>query len=116
MKQSEQPARVLQQHQRAASIAGGEGKLGTWLNHGLVESAIRDIKMTASAIHLEQPTLNPQLSLMLACAAFNSTEYTKGYSSFQWCYGKDYVITDEDDRTFRTLPEMDKSICLMKLW
>ena len=74
--------------------------------HGLVESALKDIKMTASAIHLEQPALDPQLALMLACAALNSTEYTKGYSSFQWCYGKDYVITDEDERTFRTLPDL----------
>ncbi|CAL1167297.1 unnamed protein product [Cladocopium goreaui] len=64
--------------------------------HGLVESAIKDVKMTASAIQLGQPTLPPGVSLQLACAALNSTEYTKGYSSFQWCYGKDYTITDEE--------------------
>ena len=37
---------------------------------------------------------------MLSAAALNSTEYTKGYSSYQWCYGKDYTLEDEDIRTF----------------
>ena len=76
--------------------------------HGLVESAIKDVKMTASAIQLGQPTLPPGVSLQLACAALNSTEYTKGYSSFQWCYGKDYTITDEEIRTFDSLPDTTK--------
>ena len=40
--------------------------------HGLVESAIKDVKMTASAIQLGQPTLPPGVSLQLACAALNS--------------------------------------------
>jgi hypothetical protein len=66
---------------------------------GLVESASKDVKMTASAIQPGQPTLPPGVSLQLACAALNSTEYTRGYSSFQWCYMartcKDYTITDE---------------------
>ena len=75
--------------------------------HGLVESAIRDIKTTASAILLGQPDLSPAVALMLSCAALNSTEYVKGYSSFQWCYGKDYLITDEDERTFQLLPEAE---------
>ncbi|CAK9075538.1 unnamed protein product [Durusdinium trenchii] len=69
--------------------------------HGVVESAIKDLKMTASAIQIDQPHLNPRVSLMLACAALNSTEYTKGYSAFQWCYGEDYTLADEDLRTFR---------------
>ena len=50
--------------------------------HGLVESAIKDLKMTASAIQLGQPDLDPTITLMLAAAALNSTEYTKGYSFF----------------------------------
>ena len=70
--------------------------------HGLVESAMKDVKMTASAIQIGQPTLEPAISLLLACAAINSTEYTKGYSAFQWCYGKDYSITDEELRTFQS--------------
>ncbi|CAK8995009.1 Uncharacterized protein SCF082_LOCUS4179, partial [Durusdinium trenchii] len=44
--------------------------------------------------------LNQQVTLMLSAAALNSTEYTKGYSSYQWCYGKDYTLEDEDIRTF----------------
>ena len=51
--------------------------------HGVVESAVKDVKMTASAIQTDQPSLEPKVALMLACAALNSTEYTKGYSSFQ---------------------------------
>ena len=73
--------------------------------HGQVESAIKDVKMTASAIQLGSPSQDPIITLHLAIAALNSTEYVKGYSSFQWCYGKDYSITDEDVRTFATLPE-----------
>ena len=68
--------------------------------HGIVESAIKDIKMTASAIQIDQPSLDPKVTLMLSAAALNSTEYTKGYSSYQWCYGKDYTLEDEDIRTF----------------
>ena len=68
--------------------------------HGVVESSVRDLKMTASAIQLDQPTMEPHVTVLLACAALNSTEYTKGYTAFQWAYGKDYVITDEDMRTF----------------
>ena len=65
------------------------------------QPAVKDVKMTASAIQTDQPTLEPKVTLMLACAALNATEYTKGYSSFQWAYGKDYVLTDEDLRTFQ---------------
>ena len=77
--------------------------------HGLVESAIKDVKMTASAIQIDQPTLEPAVCLMLACAALNSIEYTKGYTPFQWCYGKEYSITDEDFRTFQQLTADEKS-------
>ena len=73
--------------------------------HGLVESAIKDVKMTATAIQKDQLTLEPAVALMLSCASLNSTEYTKGYSSFQWCYGKDYTISDEDVRSFQQLPD-----------
>ena len=61
--------------------------------------------MTASDIQLGSPSQDPTITLHLAIAALNSTEYVKGYSSFQWCYGKDYSITDEDVRAFATLPE-----------
>ena len=78
--------------------------------HGVVESAVKDVKMTASAIQTDQPTLEPKVTLMLACAALNATEYTKGYSSFQWAYGKDYVLTDEDLRTFKDVSKSDASM------
>ena len=73
--------------------------------HGQIESAMKDVKMTASAIQLGAPAQDPIITLHLAIAALNSTEYVKGYSSFQWCYGKDYSITDEDMRTLSALPE-----------
>eukprot|EP00438_Fugacium_kawagutii_P021819 Skav230869 [mRNA] locus=scaffold1335:307503:315465:- [translate_table: standard] len=75
--------------------------------HGVVESSMKDIKMTASAIQLDQPTLDPYVTMLLACASLNSTEYTRGFSSFQWAYGKDYSITDEDARTFANLDNQD---------
>ena len=73
--------------------------------HGQIESAVKDVKMTASAIQLGDPAQDPVITLHLAVAAMNSTEYVKGYSPFQWCYGKDYSITDEDVRTFAALPD-----------
>ena len=36
----------------------------------------------------------------LATSALNSTEYTSGYSAFQWAFGKEYSLNDEDVRTF----------------
>ena len=73
--------------------------------HGQIESAVKDVKMTASAIQLGDPAQDAVISLHLAVAAMNSIEYVKGYTPFQWCYGKDYSITDEDVRTFASLPE-----------
>ena len=32
--------------------------------------------------------------------SLNSTEYTSGYSAFQWAFGKEYSLNDEDVRTF----------------
>ena len=77
--------------------------------HGQIESAMKDVKMTASAIQLGAPAQDPIIVLHLAIAALNPTEYVKGYSSFQWCYGKDYSITDEDMRTLSALPEFPGS-------
>ena len=73
--------------------------------HGQVEAAIKDIKMRASAIQLGSPSQDPVISLHLAMATMNSTEYVKGYSSYQWCYGKDYHISDEDVRTFANIAD-----------
>ena len=78
--------------------------------HGVVEAAIKDVKMTASAIQIDQPKLDPCITLNLACAALNSTEHVKGYTPFQWCYGKDYSLTDEDVRSFRDARDSDESM------
>ena len=61
--------------------------------HGQIESAIKDLKMTASAIQVGNPTQDPWITLQRAAAALNSTEYVKGFSSFQWCYGKSYTLS-----------------------
>ena len=68
--------------------------------HGALEAGVQDLKMTASAIHLEEREQDPFISLYLATSALNSTEYTAGYSSFQWAYGREYSLNDEDVRTF----------------
>ena len=68
--------------------------------HGTLEAGVQDLKMTASAIHLEERDQDPFVTLYLATSALNSTEYTAGYSSFQWAYGREYSLNDEDVRTF----------------
>ncbi|CAE7714188.1 unnamed protein product, partial [Symbiodinium microadriaticum] len=68
--------------------------------HGTVEAGVQDVKMTASAIYLDAMDQDPYVTLHLATSALNSTEYTAGFSSFQWAYGKEYSLTDEDVRTY----------------
>ena len=68
--------------------------------HGTAEAAVQDVKHTATAIHLESRDQDPWVTLHLAVSALNSTEYTAGYSSFQWAFGQQYSISDEDVRTF----------------
>ena len=45
--------------------------------HGIVEAAIQDVKMTATAIQTSSPEQNPEVTLYLAAAALHSTEYTR---------------------------------------
>ena len=68
--------------------------------HGTVEAVVQDIKMTASAIQLESLDQDPRITLQLAASALNSTEYTAGFSAYQWAFGRQYDITDEDVRTY----------------
>ena len=68
--------------------------------HGIVEAVVQDIKMTASAIQLEALDQDYMVTLHLAASALNSTEYTAGYSAFQWAFGQQYSLSDEDVRTF----------------
>ena len=68
--------------------------------HGTIEAGVQDVKMTASAIYLEAMDQDPYVTLHLATSALNATEYTAGFSSYQWAYGKEYSLTDEDVRTY----------------
>ena len=71
-----------------------------WAN-GIVEAGIQDVKRTATLIHMDRTDHSPSTSLVLAVSALNSTEYTAGFSSNQWAFGKHYSISDEDHRTFQ---------------
>ena len=85
-----------------------------WAN-GVLESMVQDVKMTASAIHLEAlDQEDPFITLYLATSALNATEFTAGFSAHQWCFGKDYSLTDEDVRTFEAIP-VDRQADLVKL-
>ena len=68
--------------------------------HGVIEAGVQDLKMTASAIHLDALTQNPYVTLWLATSSLNATEFTAGFSSFQWAFGSQYNLSDEDVRTF----------------
>ena len=74
-----------------------------WAN-GVAEAAIQDVKHVASATQVENLPQLPAVTLFLATSALNSTEYTAGFSSFQWAYGKQYTFKDEDHRTFQQIP------------
>ena len=69
-------------------------------SHGVAEAAVQDVKSTATAIHLEARDQPPHVTLHLTAVAWNSTEYTAGFSAFQWAYGRNYNISEEDYRTF----------------
>ena len=43
------------------------------------------------------------MTLVLAASALNSTEYVSGFSSHQWAFGRDYMISDEDRRNLAQL-------------
>eukprot|EP00439_Symbiodinium_sp_Y106_P045439 s1898_g5.t1 len=74
-------------------------------SHGTAEAAVQDVKTTSTAIQLEAREQDPFVTLHLAAAALNATEYTAGFSAFQWAYGRNYNISDEDQRTFASLPD-----------
>ena len=61
----------------------------------------------SSAIQTENPDQDPEVSLVLAAGALNSTEYVSGFSSYQWCFGRDYTISEEDSRNFAQLSERE---------
>ena len=71
--------------------------------HGLVESAMKDFKNTATAIHMDNTGQDPSVTLALTASALNSTEFVSGYSSHQWAFGRAYTISEEDRRLFAQL-------------
>ena len=73
--------------------------------HGLAESCIQDVKDVMSKIQLSDPTLSPETCLSLATGALNQTEYVRGYSSYQWAYGKNFAFSDEDEVTLAQLQD-----------
>ncbi|CAE7581414.1 Smyd3, partial [Symbiodinium sp. CCMP2456] len=83
--------------------------------HGVVEAAVQDLKMTASAIYQDIRDLQPPIALQLATAALNSTEFTAGFSAFQWAFGRQYSLTDEDVRTFANSDHQNEFTRLMTL-
>lgn len=83
--------------------------------HGLVERGIQQVKETANAIHISMPDQPPALTLALATAAVNSTEYVKGFSSLQWTFGRQAEITDEELRQQLALPVDRQQDTFLKL-
>eukprot|EP00439_Symbiodinium_sp_Y106_P001694 s8914_g1.t1 len=73
--------------------------------HGVSEAGVQDVKRTATAIHLDSLEQHPFVTLQLTVSSLNSTEYTAGYSAFQWAFGQNYNISDEDIRTFASVPD-----------
>ena len=73
-------------------------------SHGVVERAIGQLKVTCERIQLAAPDQNPLLTLGLAAAALNSTEYVKGFSSIQWAYGRQAELDDDQLRQQLSLP------------
>ena len=81
--------------------------------HGTIEAAVQDVKMTASAIHMESRDQDLGITLQLAVSALNSTEYTAGFSAYQWAYGRSFNVSDEDYMTYH---QVDPRNRLCKFW
>ena len=65
--------------------------------HGLMERAVQEVKDVATKIVLANPDLSPATCLALATNALNSTEYVQGYTPFQWVYGSQPRLDDDED-------------------
>ena len=71
--------------------------------HGIAESTVQDIKQVMEKIQLGNAALLPETCLALATGALNQTSFVKGFSSYQWAYGKQFSFTDEDEVTMSQL-------------
>ena len=72
---------------------------------GIAESTVQDIKETMEKIQMSDHKLSPETCLALATGALNQTSFVKGFSSYQWAYGKQFSYTDEDEITMPQLRE-----------
>lgn len=66
---------------------------------GLVERAVQEVKDVASKISMNQPSLSPETVLSLTTHALNSAEFVQGFTPFQRVYGRQFSLSDEDERT-----------------
>ncbi|CAE7025424.1 TY1B-NL2 [Symbiodinium natans] len=71
--------------------------------HGVAEHAIGDLKTVMDRLQAGEPTFSPSTILSLATMSLNQVEVVKGYSPYQWVYGKDFSLTDEDNITMDQL-------------
>ncbi|CAK9114245.1 unnamed protein product [Durusdinium trenchii] len=78
------------------------------------KAAIADIKHVATAIHQENLSNSPEMTLTLAASALNGTEYTAGYSSHQWAFGTKYSISDEDIRIWNAIEPKEDFLRITK--
>ncbi|OLP88348.1 hypothetical protein AK812_SmicGene30332 [Symbiodinium microadriaticum] len=62
-----------------------------------------DVKEVMEKIQLGNAALLPETCLALATGALNQTSFVKGFSSYQWAYGKQFSFTDEDEITMSQL-------------
>eukprot|EP00438_Fugacium_kawagutii_P003967 Skav207534 [mRNA] locus=scaffold756:114473:122071:+ [translate_table: standard] len=83
--------------------------------HGTVERAVGHIKETASLIQQGLPDQNPLLTLALATSAINSTEYTQGFTSMQWAFGKQAELGDEEFQQQLSVPLHERQNEYLKL-
>ncbi|CAK9088097.1 Uncharacterized protein SCF082_LOCUS41611, partial [Durusdinium trenchii] len=66
--------------------------------HGVAENAINLVKTTASKLQFSMPDQDPVLTLASATSAINNTEFNKGFTSFQWAFGRQASVGEEELR------------------
>eukprot|EP00438_Fugacium_kawagutii_P031764 Skav205351 [mRNA] locus=scaffold1956:24961:32706:- [translate_table: standard] len=71
--------------------------------HGLAERAIQEIKTVMEKVSLDDTSLSPSTCLALAVSGLNQADNVKGFSPFQWVFGQQFWLTDEDLATHAQL-------------
>ena len=73
--------------------------------HGTAEGHIKTMRRTMAKLTAEFPELSPATILSLAVMGHNNGESVRGFSPFQWSYGKGYEPGDYADRHFMGLDD-----------